>query len=154
MTALRRFSFALALLSAFAVATPAWAGTYRATVPKEITGKKKGGQLNIDSYSFTFTRDSRGRSQINGIELHKTTDRYTAGFLSAMATGRNLGTMEITFAEGNKRITMKLTKVFVAGVEHGEAEKGKLAPETVSLNFEKIEWTFQDTDGSKSSFSS
>ena len=29
MTALRRFSFALALLSAFAVATPAWAGTYR-----------------------------------------------------------------------------------------------------------------------------
>ena len=32
--------------------------------------------------------------------------------------------------------------------------KGKLAPETVSLNFEKIEWTFQDTDGSKTSFSS
>lgn len=152
MTALRRFSFALALFSAFAVATPAWAGSYRATFSKEITGKQ-GGDLAIDGYSFTFTREGRGASRISGIELRKTTDRYTASFLDALAKGRNLGTVRINFTEGNKKISMKLTKVSVSKVEHGEASKGKLAPETIGLNFEKIEWTFTDANGSKSSFS-
>jgi type VI secretion system secreted protein Hcp len=113
-------------------------------------------EIEILSYSLGVSNQGSGavgkgsgaaKSDFTDVSLSKVMDKSSVGLALACATGKHIdeATLTVRKAAGDTPLDylkIKLTEVFVTSFHNAASDGGGIAQESLSLNFSKIEFTY------------
>ena len=116
-------------------------------------------EIHVESFSWGLTQtgagnvsggSGAGKVNVHDMSITKFVDKATPDLMMCCCNGKHINTGLVTFRKAGEKpleyIKIKLTDILVSSVQHAGHGGGDLMTESLSLNFAKFEYSYQEQD--------